>query len=313
MAAGARLSSLRRGRGCHSQDHQATELGPLADLADAAKGPTTKLKEDLQSVAGGLLLGADKAKKAAEERRALLEQRRGGQQAAPAPPPAAPPAAPPAEVAPPQAAVEEATADVPPPAWSLRAEYEAQTRRRKDGAPADGVVEVEVEAATVEGDAGAVEVEAEVVEVQRMRGFDEAELSSAGSSRAGGAPAPAGGAGVAAPSAAAAAPLATVAGSAGAQEAEIEALDVGVVAEEGDREEEARERKAKVLDAALVVAELNTGTLLERTFKYLTPEGARAWEPLRAFRAEEERERRERADRAEEVLLDGFAEVVKRK
>ena len=69
----------------------------------------------------------------------------------------------------------------------------------------------------------------------------------------------------------------------------------------------------KVLDAALVVAEMSTGTLIERVARYFTPEGARAWEPLRAFRVDEERERRARAERAEEVLLTGITDAVKRK
>lgn len=70
---------------------------------------------------------------------------------------------------------------------------------------------------------------------------------------------------------------------------------------------------AQVLDAALVVAEMSTGTLIERVVRYFTPEGARAWEPLRCFRVDEERERRARAERAEEVLLTGLTDAVKRK
>ena len=70
---------------------------------------------------------------------------------------------------------------------------------------------------------------------------------------------------------------------------------------------------AQVLDAALVVAEMSTGTLIERVVRYFTPEGARSWEPLRCFRVDEERERRARAERAEEVLLTGLTDAVKRK
>ena len=70
---------------------------------------------------------------------------------------------------------------------------------------------------------------------------------------------------------------------------------------------------AQVLDAALVVAEMSTGTLIDRVVRYFTPEGARSWEPLRCFRVDEERERRARAERAEEVLLTGLTDAVKRK
>ena len=42
-------------------------------------------------------------------------------------------------------------------------------------------------------------------------------------------------------------------------------------------------------------------------------ERARAWEPLRCFRLDDERERRARAERAEEVLLTGLTDAVKRK
>ena len=38
---------------------RATTLGPLADIAEAAKGPTTKMKEDLERVTGKVLLGAE--------------------------------------------------------------------------------------------------------------------------------------------------------------------------------------------------------------------------------------------------------------
>ena len=47
--------------------------------------------------------------------------------------------------------------------------------------------------------------------------------------------------------------------------------------------------------------------------RYIPPPRARAWEPLRCFRLDDERERRARAERAEEVLLTGLTDAVKRK
>ena len=61
----------------------AATLGPLADIAEAAKGPTTKMKEDLERVTGKVLLGAEAvqqkamaARAQAQDKRELLEQRR---------------------------------------------------------------------------------------------------------------------------------------------------------------------------------------------------------------------------------------------
>jgi len=52
---------------------RAAELGPLADLAEAAKGPTSRLRKDAQAAkgvlakaAGGLLLGAESAQQKAK-------------------------------------------------------------------------------------------------------------------------------------------------------------------------------------------------------------------------------------------------------
>ena len=210
---------------------RAAELGPLSDLAEAAKGPTSRLKKDAQAAkgvfekaAGGLLLGAESAQQKAKERRRQLEERRGGgTEGAPTEP----------------AAAAQAAAPAPTPAaeTSVRAvevEVEAVVMEAV-------TVEVEVEAVEVEtaGEARAVRVDVEV----EVEGGDASapqkkmRLATAGSSRpaADAADAATGvNAGWAADaldtdtdafSSTAAAPLATMDSAA----VEIEAVDVGVV------------------------------------------------------------------------------------
>ena len=93
---------------------------------------------------------------------------------------------------------------------------------------------------------------------------------------------------------------------------ELDALDVSVTAEEADAEEVAAERTRVVLDAALLTVEAALGTVAGRTMAMLTPEEARGWEVLRAFRGQRSPLEQKR-QRAKEKLLDEIAEGVRRK
>jgi len=192
---------------------RAAELGPLADLAEAAKGPTSRLKKDAQAAkgvfekaAGGLLLGAESAQQKAKERRRQLEERRGGgtegapmepAAAAPAPAPAAKPSARAVEVEAVAVAVEAVAVEVE--AMEVETAGEARAMRVD--------VEVEVEG----GDASAPQ--------KKMR------FATAGGSRPAAAADDALDTDTVAFSSTAAAPLATMDSAA----VEIEAVDVGVV------------------------------------------------------------------------------------
>ena len=192
---------------------RAAELGPLADLAEAAKGPTSRLKKDAQAAkgvfekaAGGLLLGAESAQQKAKERRRQLEERRGGgtegapmepAAAAPAPAPAAKPSARAVEVEAVAVAVEAVAVEVE--AMEVETAGEARAMR------VDGEVEGEG------GDASAPQ--------KKMR------FATAGGSRPAAAADDALDTDTVAFSSTAAAPLATMDSAA----VEIEAVDVGVV------------------------------------------------------------------------------------
>lgn len=98
----------------------------------------------------------------------------------------------------------------------------------------------------------------------------------------------------------------------GAEEVEIEAVDVGVVREEGDEEEERRERRKRVLDAALVVTEGSLQTMLERARRLVTPASLAPWELLRCFRVDDE-VRQQKMQRAQEEVITGLTEGLERR
>ena len=224
---------------------RAAELGPLADLADAAKGPTLRLKKDaqaakgaLQKAAGGLLLGAESAQQKAKERRRQLQQRRG--ERAPTEPAASPQAVAqtPAPVPAAETSIRAAAVEVEAMAVdAVAVEVDAVEVETVAAPPAGAAVEVETA-----GEARAVRVSVEVEVEVEVEGASAPQkkmrLATAGSSRPATPTATTGvnagwaadaddadGAGF---SSAAAAPLATMDSPA----VEIEAVDVGVVRKE---------------------------------------------------------------------------------
>jgi hypothetical protein len=106
--------------------------------------------------------------------------------------------------------------------------------------------------------------------------------------------------------------LATSASSAAPEE--DEALDVASTAEP-DEEEAAAERGAAVLDALLLTTEDTLSTLGSNTLQILTPDAARSWRPLRAFRQRDRaRDAKEvRVQTAKEALLDQARAMVSRR
>ena len=92
----------------------------------------------------------------------------------------------------------------------------------------------------------------------------------------------------------------------------LDAVDVTVTAVEADEEERAAQRNAVFLDAFLLTVEAVLGTMANRASQLLTPEAARSWELLRAFRGQRSPLEQKR-QRAKEKLLDEIAEGVRRK
>lgn len=286
---------------------RATTLGPLADIAEAAKGPTTKMKEDLERVTGKVLLGAEAvqqkamaARAQAQDKRELLEQRR--RQRKPADDSPAISAAP--------ATVDAVDAvDVPTASESPSPSPPAPA------AEATVTVEVSQPSSAPDGSTAAVEVlatpEVEVLEGEEASGPTE-RLAKAGAE--GGEYSEPGvtADGIAVTSEAAVGALLVDGATVGAEEVEIEAVDVGVVREEGDEEEERRERRKRVLDAALVVTEGSLQTMLERARRLVTPASLAPWELLRCFRVDDE-VRQQKMQRAQEEVITGLTEGLERR
>ena len=93
---------------------------------------------------------------------------------------------------------------------------------------------------------------------------------------------------------------------------EAEAVDVSVTSVEADGGQSARERAALLLDFLLLNGESALGTLGERAANWLTPEKARDWKKLGAFR-DQASPADQKAARAKEKLLDDFADSVMRR
>lgn len=89
-------------------------------------------------------------------------------------------------------------------------------------------------------------------------------------------------------------------------------VDVAVTESAPDDEEVARERSALLLDAILLTAEATLGVAASRTLQLLTPEEARSWELLRAFRFQAS-PKEQRAARAKELMLDELVKSVSRR
>ena len=296
------------------------EMGPLADLVDAVKGPTQKMAQDLTAL-GGVINKALESEKMETERE--LSAAKEGLPAAETSASSvvadtlAVASSPPKPLGPiaalqqrakqkrerlealkrgEQPPVAEASAPPPPPtAAAVRT-----PRSRATDIPAAaaagmgaGFVDVDVEAS--------VEVFGEEAfgESLRSAGGEEARRSGA---RVGGRAPPfdeAGG-------------LETFRGAAGDEEGVLEAVDVSVTAVEADEEEQATQRKAVFIDAFFLSAEAALGTLFTNTFDFLTPEEARSWELLNAFKGQGSPVQ-QKAARAKEKLLDELSEGVARR
>jgi len=293
---------------------RATTLGPLADIAEAARGPTTKMKQDLERVTGKVLLGAEAvqqkaaAKRAeAQAKRELLEQRRTQRAPAAADSPALPAAA--------AAATTVDAAAVDDPSAS---DSRSPSRTAATAAEATVTVEVAPPSSAPDDDDSVVEVmvtsEVEVLAAEEEASAPTRRLATAGAEGGAfsGLDGAVDGSSAATSGAAIGGGLVVDGATAGAEEVEVEAVDVGVVREEGDEEEERRERRARVLDAALVVTEGSLATMLERARRLVTPASLAPWELLRAFRADDEVQK-QKMQKAQGEVLTGLTEGLERK
>jgi hypothetical protein len=268
------------------------ELGPLADVVEAVEGPTEKLRQDFKSLksAGaqvGAALGAAIEGEASKRmlsasssideqidasRRRVEELRRGPQTAAPAPDPDPPQFL---EV---EGQVVEASASQEPLVAELATPLEAEE------APLVEVVEVEDMRADADVEAEVLEVLPEVLPSEVLR--PGGRTSSSGIVT-----------------------LDLEEAAVDAEAVEMDAFDVSAVEEEPEFDEE---RKAALLDSLLLLGEAGLGTFATRMKSLFTPEEARNFELLRAFR-QQRSPAEQRAARAKERLLDELAAGLSRK
>ena len=327
------------------------EMGPLADLVDAAKGPTQRLSADIKGLASATAtlltsappvgpgqLGATVDEDTpgappppaprtifdtiAEKRAKVEAMRRGGS----IPPPAAAAAAP----APPQPPP---PPPPPPPPQAAR----VMGLPVESGLPFealevvevvdDGAVAFEVEAVVVEADeaVGAPEAYVTAVEVVTGEVVGATDVFTAddvftGDVYTGNEPqrmrSPSGVTSVYDAAIADAdfdlvVPADAAGSAAGSGIDDAVNIDVAVTSEERDEEEAAAERNKVLLDVVLLTAEASLGTLATRVSELLTPEEAREWTVLKAFRGQGD-PKEQKVARAKEKLLDEMASGIKR-